>query len=390
MEIRILIETLTSGSLSEKRLAIEELIDSPELSIEHIEVLVSLLEDKDEPVRDVAAMCLKILPDEFKADAAEMIVRYISSSDLDVRNLSGDVLQNLGSYSCEALSKEVNSSDFDVRKFAIDILALIGDGSVEDVVAGRIDDSDANVRLSVVECLGNLKSEGFVGQLIELFPRDEQMQLVIIDALGKIGTGAAEDFLVEIIKTSDDEFISLTAIEALSECAKSANVYYFLAELLKTYDSMMQLYILKAMSAIAFRLDNSIVYPGYLRPIAYQALEEQDEDIVIAGLMVLGEKFSPEDIGRLCTLVQKEKDEINTWILYLLGSKLDLFFLGPFMDYLFERSEARTLLHFSALLNQVASNINQKHFETIRDLIIKKAQKYLPEIVEVLKEEFLI
>ncbi len=390
MKLDNLTEILKHGSVSQKRAAIEELIDSSEISSAHLELLVSFIEDKESSVRDSAAIALKILPDELKTEASQLIAQYIDAHDLDTRNLSGDILQSLGSFACESLVGKINSDDYDLRKFAIDVLSLIGDRSVEEAVASRIDDSDANVRMSVVECLGHLKSVGFVDKLIEIYPRDEQMQLVIIDSLGKIGSQEAENFLVEIIKTSQDEFITLTAIEALSECAGSANTYYYLAEFLKDQDSMLQFYTLKAMSAIAFRLDIDIVYPGHLKPIALEALGEQDDDIVIAALMVLAESFSPEDIENLCTLVWQERDEINTWILYLRGSKLDLFFLEPFMDYLFERTNPRTLLRFAASLNQVVSSINQTHFEALRDLMITKAEKHTAEIIDNLKDEFLL
>ena len=87
-----------------------------------------------------------------------------------------------------------------------------------------LNDVDINVRNSAIEAIGNIVLNGstdvfLVGEalekLIHSYNKDADSQVNIIDAIGKFGSSEAEDFLIDIIHNTDDEFLKIDCLNHL-------------------------------------------------------------------------------------------------------------------------------------------------------------------------------
>ncbi|RMD51387.1 MAG: HEAT repeat domain-containing protein [Ignavibacteria bacterium] len=91
-------------------------------------------------------------------------------------------------------------------------------------------DDDENVILACIEALGNIKSEKSVAHLVRLYSVNELFVPSIIEALGKIGSDVAIDFIMESYKT-DDELIKYSIVESLGNIGNPQSFYFLLSEL---------------------------------------------------------------------------------------------------------------------------------------------------------------
>jgi HEAT repeat protein len=193
--------------------------------------LTAALGDEDTGVRDAASMTL--IYNE-NPNISEFVVPKISSDDIAVRNLAGDILVKRGSGSVAALVGYVDKGDDDDRKFVIDVLALIGDASAKDEVRRILaETNDDNVALACVEALGAMRVEEAVPALIEAFDKNELFGPTVVDSLGKIGSPKALPLILDRFDHADT-LTQYSMLESLGELGDEETVP-FLIEKLKQY-----------------------------------------------------------------------------------------------------------------------------------------------------------
>lgn len=314
------------------------------LDDESINILAEGLHDNDRGVRDACSMTLISLQEQ-GVEVAAHVAKQIVTNNIEVRNLAGDVLIKLGTSSAAVLWDYARDSDYDVRKFAIDIIGLIGTEADVPILIAGLQDSDANVRVSAAEALGNIKSPYSILHLIEAFKTDDEMKIPIIEALGKIGGEDAENFLLETLSSEDDMYLQTACIDALSLCGSQIGISNRLSELLPSAPTELQGIILKTMCAISFRLEVPVELPYDLRYIAYNAIEDEDPDIQAAGLIALGSEYGEEDFHALLTELQRNNESTQQHILYNLITATPPHITSHFLGVMLaEQDEASVLL----------------------------------------------
>ncbi|MBN1301162.1 MAG: HEAT repeat domain-containing protein [Melioribacteraceae bacterium] len=174
--------------------------------------LVKLVEDPDKGVRNSLSILLTTLDNP---SIPGLITGYVSSGNISVRNFVGDILLKNGNKSVKALSDYIDAGNNDDKKFVIDILGLIGNPEpAEKVIEVLKTNKDFNVILACLECLGNLKYEPAVRHITPFYKVNDLYKPTVIEALGKIGSGSVQDFLLHIYR-SEDELTRYAIIESL-------------------------------------------------------------------------------------------------------------------------------------------------------------------------------
>ena len=172
-----------------------------------------LLADADPGVREEAARLLENLATE---EAAALVVPYIASEDITVRNLAGEVLVKIGAAAVEALAPALDDDHHDVRKFAIDVLAQLPAQRLADRIAARLHDDDDNVVLAAVDALGDLRATEHHDALRALYDHRPLARPSIVAALGAFGSEVDLDLLEQALD-DEDPVVQYTAAEALAQ-----------------------------------------------------------------------------------------------------------------------------------------------------------------------------
>lgn len=333
MELQGLITTLlSSDKAEERRFAAIELSDPEIQSAEVLRALAKGLHDAEKGVRDVCTYAILHAPERDTELKAQCIAPYITDSDIEIRNLAGEILIKLGSKVAYVLLPYLNESDPDIQKFACDIIALVenSDPEILQAVAVLIDDPDSNVRTAAVDAFGKLGAAEYIDVLIDLYKRDEELQPYIIHALGLIGSEKAQDFLLDML-SQPDEFAQIAAIDALALCGNDISIAHRIMDNLPDATSEVQLIMLRTVFGMAYRLEEHVVLPPEWRHIAHRALIDEDEEIRIAGLFALGGEFYPEDVPSLLQFMKHSEEALQAHVLSIVLSSTDEQLLLEFM-----------------------------------------------------------
>ena len=81
--------------------------------------LASLLADPDKGVRNSLSILMTTIENP---NVSDYIVRFVSSEDISVRNLAGDILLKNGETSVDSLLRYIDVGNDDDKKFCIDLL----------------------------------------------------------------------------------------------------------------------------------------------------------------------------------------------------------------------------------------------------------------------------
>jgi HEAT repeat protein len=318
METSELQEQLRSHPESEMRRRSAEELGLAQADSQVIYTLAIGLQDPDAGVRDACSLALLREPEQNTAEKARAIAPLIFSSDIEVRNLAGDILLQLGSASIEPLAPYLKHPDFDVRKFAADIIGLVGNQSHAGLVEPLLDDLDVNVRVAGVEALGNMHAEHSLDLLFQYYDTEEELRAPIIDAVGKIGNHECQVFLVEKLRSEPDLFLQTAAIDALAVCGQDTDISLKLLDLLPESPEELQGIILKTIIAIAYRQGMIISLDPHMRNLAYSAMLDNDPDIRAAGLLALGQSYDIADVPSLIHEIKNKVADTQQQILYTL------------------------------------------------------------------------
>ncbi len=317
-EIKLLSALSESDDPEERRNAAQAIVSAGSYSDESLKSLAHGLMDQDIGVRDVCFLGLLNVPDEIKHSSAKHVSEFISSDDIEVRNLAGDLMIKLGRDSAKVLVPFLESDDPDVLKYACDILGIIDDTDVIENIYPLLRNYDANVRASAVEALGNLGDTKALEHLFGIYDIDESIQPNVVESIGKIGGPEAQEFLLSKLQTEDDIFLQTSCIDALAHAGSDFSICEQLMEELPNAPAEIQSYVLIAIFAIAFRLEMKIKLPYRLRYVAQNALMDEDPDTRAAGLIALGDDYLEEDVDGLINEIMTNNAETQQLIIFNL------------------------------------------------------------------------
>lgn len=294
------IKLLRSEDPSERRSVIEDFMGK-ELDEETVRYLSQMLTDPDKGVRDSASFTLifnghPLIP--------KYVVPLVSSTEISVRNLAGEVLLRIGELSIDDMTAYLEGANDDDKKFVIDILGLIGNEKpVPKILEVLNDSTNDNVILSCLEALGNIHYQDALPELIATYEKNELYKPTIIEALGKLDTVEALDFVTSKYFVEDD-LTKFSIIESFGILGNESTFYLLLSELRKLsgpiiWPVISSLCRLKEKLGLDLPFDesikNSILYTlmeaetQYKRAAASLITVFDDKDIMDALIHIFGE-----------------------------------------------------------------------------------------------------
>jgi HEAT repeat protein len=156
---------------------------------EHRGALERALRDEDASVREAIVHALGDIGDPASANA---LAGALSDQDRRVRLRAAYALGDLDELerAPAALVRAAESTDMELAEAAINALAEIHDPATVDVLIGRLTSPSRDIRLRVVEALGNIGSQKAVpGLMRALKDADAEVRRAAAEALGDIKEG---------------------------------------------------------------------------------------------------------------------------------------------------------------------------------------------------------
>ncbi|MDQ7817291.1 MAG: hypothetical protein RDU14_09750 [Melioribacteraceae bacterium] len=305
-----IIELLLSDSIDEKRDTLDYLLYLDNID-EYVEPVCSCLSYPDKGVRNATAMLiLNHKPDH----AANFLVSIVSSNDITLRNLAGEILIGLGSKAIQVLIDYNCEKNSDDQKFIIDVLGLIGSSkSAEHIIGILCTTEDDNVVLACIEALGNVRYKEAIDILQLLYDRSELYQPFIAEALGKIGSPKACSFLLEKFINADD-ITKYSILESLG-LVGDIDTFFFLLEQIENIHGPLVWPLITSLFLLKEKYILDIPFDDKMKSLLMYTLQEgapehkkialslinvfNDKDILMESLKFLGDDEEFDEIIRI-------------------------------------------------------------------------------------------
>ena len=278
-----------------------------EVDSETVKLITRLIEDKDKAIRNAAS---NFLIQNSHQSIAASVIDYISSDDISIRNLAGEILLKKGSSSidtiCAKLPEITNDDDI---KFLVDILGLISDKCAEDLIIDILTkNQNENVIVACIEALGNMYSEKSVETIIPFYEKAEVLKPVVIEAAGKIRTLKSLKFITEKFK-SDDDLLKFTMIESLGEIGDE-ETFYFLLSQIDTLSGALVWPLLEAIYKLKIKFDLEVPFDERIKKCVLETIvsSEPHYQIIAAHLVTV---FDDPEILFACLSIYGLDSELN-------------------------------------------------------------------------------
>ena len=302
------LKQLDSPDPAVRRESVESFL-SVEIDENVAELLSKKLADDDKGVRDsVSSVLIQSSFDKVPF----YVVPFVSSKDISVRNLAGEVLLRRGVNSIDAMLDYIPKGDDDDKKFVIDILGLIGDVRPEDeIIKVLMSNQNDNVLLACLEGLGNIKSEKSVEYIIPFYDKNELFRPTIIEALGKIGSADAVKFILEKYK-EEDEVTQYSMIESLGKIG-SIEAFFFLISELKNMSSALTWAAIKSLKELKDIHNLDVPFDENMKNSIMITLVDGDIEYKRAAASLIS-VFEDKKIVEACLKIYGEDSEIDEYI----------------------------------------------------------------------------
>ena len=274
-----ILELLDSDDASLRKKTIDSLLLT-DLPDEVVEKLCEMITDSDKGVRNTVSIKLA---NNSNWNAAKYLVNYVSSDDISVRNLAGEILLRIGEPAINILDQRVLISNDADQKFILDLLGLIGDPSIgKTAVKVMIESQCDNVILACIEAIGNVRYAEAVQTLITFFDKSELYQPSIIEALGKIG---GKETLSFIMKKYDeaDELSRFSIIEGLAAAGDDSTFFFLLNKLYETTGPLVWA-LIDSIAHLRDKYGFDIPYDEKIRGLILRTISEGEEQFRAAAV----------------------------------------------------------------------------------------------------------
>jgi len=309
-----------------------------------VEMITKLICADDKAIRNAAS---NFLIQNNNPTIPALVIDYISSEDISVRNLSGEILLRKGSESLSTICGRLpNITNDDDIKFLVDILGLIGDQCPEDLIIDILTkNQNENVIVACIEALGNIYSEKAVEKIIPFYEKSEFLKPVVVEAAGKIRTLKSLKFITEKFK-SDDDLLKFTMIESLGEIGDE-ETFYFLLSQIENLNGALIWPLLEALYKLKIKYDLEVPFDEKIKKCVLETITNSEPryQIVAAHLVTV---FDDPEILVACLSIYGMDAELN--------------------EILHEK--------FMQNVNRILSKINT---------VIENDNKYLPSILDLLQ-----
>ncbi len=373
MDIKEYINILKYDSDSElRRGAAISLIETGIYNSDIINAFIQGVLEKDYGLKDICYQALSNPPLEFAEHIAEHIAYFITSNEIELRNLAGDILLKIGKASEIPLLTYLQFDNDDVKQFAADILGAIGTEKSITAFINLLQENNPNIVASVIDGLGKLKAVDSIKYFLPLYEKNEDFKPIIIEALGKIGGDEAQDFIISKFFSEEDFFIQTACLEALAQISDRIFIVDKLMQEITSFPEEIQPIILKTIIAISFRNNIKPELPLEYRSIARKALFDEDPDTRAAGLIALGDSFFIEDINALLNEIRYDRVDSQKQILFNLLANSDTTVVDKFFISLFyQKKPIVSYIEFLSLLPLFVDYARQENIDRLIKTMVR-------------------
>jgi HEAT repeat protein len=289
-----------------------ELIDSllyEEVPDNLAKMIISLINYDDRGVANSISMFAVFNPNP---NIGKFLVPFISSADIFKRNLAGDTLIKMGAKSVPFIIEYLENRNDDDIKFLIDVAGMIGDpmASPKTLEILKVN-KNANVILACVEALGNLKYEESIPQLITVYDMDAFYRPTVIEAMGKIGSKEALDFMV-LMYDKEDEITKFSIIESLGKIGDEGTFFFLLSELGNTSGPLLHA-LIGSMFELKLRYDFDIPFDERMKSAILKTITEGEPQYKKAAVHLIT-VFDDKETIQTCLKIYGEDPELDETI----------------------------------------------------------------------------
>lgn len=278
---------------------------------EAVPKLAELLKVNNLGVQEAAESSLRKIGGKATVHAVLPLLR---SEDPPVRNLSMDILREIGGEDLPSLMDMMTDSDDDIRIFMSDILGSCNNVmAVQPLCEALLRDPEVNVRYQAAVSLGNLGYVEAAECLNKAMQDDEWVQYAVIEALTKIQHSSSVDALVKALGKSSDLVASMI-IDALGEMGNVKAVTMLLRRM-EDSPTALRNKIVKAVVNIlggkSLKLLSGEERENF-REYMLAALKDEDEEIqdaAIQGLAFVGGQKASQGILLLAEELDPDTDQ---------------------------------------------------------------------------------
>jgi HEAT repeat protein len=304
-KISTLLEKVNSEDSNERRIAIEELMFE-ELDEHALKIISSKISDADRGVRNAASQVL--ISNESDA-VPGFITPFVASEEISVRNLAGEILIQFGSKSITPLLEFLPKGNDDDKKFVIDVMGLIGDQTAGPDILEQMDiTTNDNILLACQEALGNLKFESAIPKLLEQYSKNELYKPTVIEALGKIGSKEALDFMHKVYN-DEDELTRFSLIESLGLIGDE-KTFFFLLSQFNTCSGPIVWPIITAVHSLKTKFNFDIPFDETMKNALLQTVLDADDKYKEAAIHLIS-AFNDKDLILACLKIYGKNYELD-------------------------------------------------------------------------------
>ncbi len=257
---------------------------------EYVPFLVQHLKSRNLGVQEAADMALRKIGGP---ETVQAVVPLLRSDDAPVRNLSMDILREVGGTDFDILATLLQDEDPDIRIFIADIMGSTRNArAVEHLCKALLRDPEVNVRYQAAVSLGELANKEASGCLGQAMSDEEWVQFAVVEALTKVRDESSINALLRSLDSST-ELVCSMIIDALSEMG-NIKVVNVLLKRLESSPGALRNKIVRAVVQImggkALTLLSGTERENF-RMYALAALNDEDEEIqdaAIEGLSSVG------------------------------------------------------------------------------------------------------
>ncbi len=305
-ELKELIEGLKNEDASARRSAAEAIGFMSDVPETVIKVLTSKLVDPDKGVRDAVSFALINLDSPV---IGQLVVPFVSSTDISIRNLAGEILLKKSDSVVDAMLDYIDKGDDDDKKFLIDILGLIGNPKPATKIMEVLDTTEnENVILACIEALGNIKYQPAVSKLISFYNISELFAPTIIEALGKIGGSEALNFIMEKYDTVD-ELTKFSMIESIGLIGDEEAFFKLLADL-RNLSGPTAWAAIETLNMLKDNLQLDVPFDEHIKNAVLKTLIEADVRFKRAASKLIS-AFNDKEVVEVCLKIYGEDPDIN-------------------------------------------------------------------------------
>ena len=197
-------------------------------------------------------------------------------------------------------------------KFLVDVAGMIGDPSAAPKILEILKiNKNANVILACSEALGSLKFENSIPQLITVYDMDAFYRPTVIEAMGKIGSKEALDFMV-LMYDKEDEITKFSIIEGLGIIGDEGTFFFLLSELGNTSGPLLHS-LIGSMYQLKLRYDFDIPFDERMKNAILKTISEGEQQYKKAAVHLIT-AFDDKETIQTCLKIYGEDVELDETI----------------------------------------------------------------------------